>query len=72
MEKIEDYTVLSLEQLVTIQGGKKKYTGPNYSCIVKSGGGLAGGAVAGIPGGVAGVIGGGIAGLVGGAVSCLH
>lgn len=71
---MEKFTVLSLSDLVDIQGGKKKkkYTGPNYRCMVKSGGGLVSGAIGGSPLGVGGIVGGGMAGLVGGAISCLN
>lgn len=71
---MEKFTVLSLSDLVDIQGGekKKKYTGPNYRCMVKSGVGLVSGAIGGSPFGVDGIVGGGMAGLVGGAISCLN
>lgn len=58
---------------LTFKGGKKKkYTGPNYRCMVKSGVGLVSGAIGGSPFGVGGIVGGGMAGLVGGAISCLN
>lgn len=70
---MDQFTELSTQTLSTIQGGKKKkYTGPNYRCMIKSIGGLASGAVGGSALGIGGVVGGGMAGLVGGAVSCLN